>query len=260
MAHVFSKENQSSVATSYQFGDFELFPADRMLKRSGVPIQLQPKAFDALLCLVSRAQHLVSKQELINTLWPSIHVSEANLTNTIVSLRKIFGRDAICTVSKHGYRLELTVTGEPGVKRSTYEKLTRARELTAQRSLESMQMAGDFYWTCLAAEPGVAPAWAGLGRCCWFLDKFAGSSSANADLAQAAFQRAFAIDPDLASAHQFYTFVEVDTGRADEAMSRLIKRLRNHPYEPESFVGLVHVLRFRGLLEQSVEGHKRAEM
>jgi len=258
MAHVFSKENQSSVATSYQFGDFELFPADRMLKRSGVPIQLQSKAFDALLCLVSRAQHLVSKQELINTLWPSIHVSEANLTNTIVSLRKIVGRDAICTVSKHGYRLELTVTGEPGVKRSTYEKLTRARELTAQRSLESMQLARDLYWTCLAEDPGFAPAWAGLGRCCWFLDKFAGSSSANADLAQAAFQRAFAIDPDLASAHQFYTFVQVDTGRADEAMPRLLERLRNHPDEPESFTGLVHVLRFRGLLQQSVEAHKRA--
>jgi hypothetical protein len=87
-----------------------------------------------------------------------------------------------------------------------------------------MQLARDLYWTCLAEDPSFAPAWAGLGRCCWFLDKFAGSSSAIADLAQAAFQRAFAIDPDLASAHQFYTFVEVDTGRADEAMSRLIKR------------------------------------
>jgi DNA-binding winged helix-turn-helix (wHTH) protein len=258
MAQGFSKENQSSVATAYQFGDFELFPIDRMLKRSGVPIRLQPKAFDALLCLVSRAQHLLSKQELIETLWPSIHVSEANLTNIIVGLRKTIGRDAISTVSKHGYRLELPVLGEPGVKRSTYEKFTRARELAAQRSLESMQLARDLYWTCLAEDPGFAPAWAGLGRCCWFLDKFTGSSSANADLAQAAFQRAFAIDPDLAAAHQFYTFVQVDTGRADEAMTRLLQRLRNHPDEPESYSGLVHVLRFRGLLDQSLEAHKRA--
>jgi len=261
MAHGFSKENQSSVATAYQFGDFELFPTDRMLKRSGVPIQLQPKAFDALLCLVSRAQSLVGKQELINTLWPSIHVSEANLTNTIVGLRKIIGRDAISTVSKHGYRLELPVLGEPGVKRPTYEKFVRARDLAAQRSLESMQLARDLYWICLAEEPGFAPAWAGLGRCCWFLDKFtkfASGSSANANLAQAAFQRAFSIDPDLAGAHQFYTFVQVDLGRADEAMSRLLTRLQSHPDEPESFIGLVHVLRFRGLLEQSVEAHRRA--
>jgi DNA-binding winged helix-turn-helix (wHTH) protein len=258
MAQGFSKENQSSVATAYQFGDFELFPADRMLKRSGVPIQLQPKAFDALLCLASRAQHLVSKEELIKTLWPSVHVSEANLTNIIVGLRKIVGRDAIRTVSKHGYRLELPVVGEPGVERSTYEKFVRARELTAQRSLESMHLARDIYWTCLAEDPGFAPAWSGLGRCCWFLEKFSSSSSSNAELAQAAFQRAFAIDPDLASAHQFYTFVQVDTGRADEAMSRLLDRLRNHPNEPESFTGLVQVLRFRGLLEQSIAAHQRA--
>jgi len=258
MTHGFSKENQSSVATAYQFGEFELFPADRMLKRSGVRIPIQPKAFEALLCLVSRAQHLVSKQELINRLWPAIHVSEANLTNTIVGLRKVLGRGAISTVSKYGYRLELPVLGEPGVERSTYEKFARARELAAQRSLESMELARDLYWTCIAEEPGFAAAWAGLGRCCWFMDKFASSSAASADLAQAVFQRAFAIDPDLANAHQFYTFVQVDTGYADKAMTRLLKRLRNHPDEPETYASLVHVLRFRGLLDESAEAHERA--
>ena len=51
-------------------------------------------------------------------LWPDVHVSERNLTNLIVRLRKILGRDAIRTVSKHGYRFELPVSGEPGVKRA----------------------------------------------------------------------------------------------------------------------------------------------
>jgi len=245
MAHGFSKKNQSSVDTAYRFADFELHPSDRLLKRAGVPVPLQPKAFDALLCLVRRAKHLVSKQELIHTLWPSVHVSESNLTNTIVSLRKIVGRDAICTVSKHGYRFELPVEGEPGVARTTYEKFARAKELTAQRSLESMCLARDLYWTCLAEDPSFAAAWAWLGRCCWFLDKFSSSSSANLELAHAAFQRAFALDPDLACAHQFYTFVQVDTGHADEAMSRILGRLERHPGEPESFTSLVQVFRFR---------------
>jgi len=175
-----------------------------------------------------------------------------------VSLRKIVGRNTIRTVSKHGYRFELPVAGEPGVARATYEKFARAKELTAQRSLESMSLARDLYWTCLAEDPSFAPAWAWLGRCCWFFDKFSDSSSANPELAQAAFQRAFALDPDLASAHQFYTFVQVDTGHADEAMSRLFERLERHPGEPESFTSLVQVLRFRGLLQQSVEAHRRA--
>jgi DNA-binding winged helix-turn-helix (wHTH) protein len=258
MAHGFSKKNQSSVDTAYRFADFELYPGDRLLKRAGVTVPLQPKAFDALLCLVLRTEHLVSKQELIHTLWPSVHVSEANLTNIIVSLRKIVGRDAIRTVSKHGYRFELSVVGEPGVARGTYEKFARAKELTVQRSLESMSQARDLYWTCLAEDPTFAAAWAWLGRCCWFLDKFSSGSSTNVDLAQAAFQRAFALDPDLACAHQFYTFVQVDTGRADEAVGRILERLKRHPGEPESFTSLVQVFRFRGLLQQSVEAHARA--
>jgi len=244
--------------TAYRFGAFELFPSDRLLKKEGVAMPLQPKAFDALLCLVNRARHLVSKQELTRTLWPQVHVSQANLTNTIVSLRKIVGRDAIRTVSRHGYSFELTVTGEPGVAQRIYERFVRAKELTAQRSLESMSLARDLYWTCLAEDPGFAPAWAWLGRCCWFLAKFSSGSPAAMELARFALQRAFALDPDLASAHQFYTLVEVDTGHAGDAMHRLFQRLERHPGEPESLAGLVQVLRFCGLLHESIQTHKRA--
>ena len=41
-----------------------------------------------------------------------------------------------------------------------------------KRTLEPMLVARDLYWTCLAENPNFAPAWAWLGRCCWFLDKF----------------------------------------------------------------------------------------
>ena len=258
MTQGFSKKNQSAIETAYRFGDFALYPHDRLLKRGAASIALQPKAFDALLCLVRGAEHMVSKQELRQTLWPDVHVSERNLTNLIVSLRKILGPDAIRTVSKHGYRLELSVSGEPGIRRETYEKFIRARELTTQRSLESMLLARDLYWTCLAENPSFAPAWAWLGRCCWFLDKFTHSSSVVPDLAEAAFQRAFVLDPDLASAHQFYTLLQVDLGRADDAMRRLFERLKHHPTEAEAFSSLVQVLRFRGLLRESVAADSRA--
>jgi DNA-binding winged helix-turn-helix (wHTH) protein len=258
MAQGFSKKNQSAAETAYRFADFALYPGDRLLKRGTASIALQPKAFDALVCLVRGAEHMVSKQELSEALWPDVHVNERNLTNLIVSLRKLLGRDAIRTVSKHGYRFELPVSGEPGVRRQTYEKFVRARELTTQRSLESMLLARDLYWTCLADNPNFAPAWAWLGRCCWFLDKFTHSSSVIPELAEAAFQRAFVLDPDLASAHQFYTLLQVDLGRADEAMRRLLERLKHHPTEAESFSSLVQVLRFRGLLRESVAAHRRA--
>ncbi len=258
MRQRFSNQNQSSVDSAYRFGKFELHPADRLLRRANRAVSLQPRAFDALLCLVRRGQHLVTKQELMSTLWPSVHVSEANLTNLIGALRKIVGRNTIRTVSKHGYRFDFPVLGEPGIRRSAYEKFLRAKELTAQRSLASMHLACNLYWTALAEEPGFAPAWAWLGRCCWFLDKFSSGSQASAELAQAALERAFALDHDLATAHQFYTFIEADTGRATQAISRLLGRLRAHPAEPETFTSLVQVLRFRGLLRQSIRAHQRA--
>ena len=258
MAHRFSKENQSPVEAAYRFADFALYPRDRLLKKSQASIPLQPKAFDALQCLVRKAEHLVSKQELTETLWPDVHVSEANLTNLIVSLRRVLGRDAIRTVSKHGYRFELPVAAEPGVRRKTYEKFIRAKELTTQRSLESMYLARDLYWTCLAEDPSFAPAWAWLGRCSWFLAKFTENAPAGPELAESAFQRAFALDPDLACAHQFYTLFEVDMGRADKALCRLLDRLEHHPAEPESLSGMVQVLRFRGLLPESVQANSEA--
>ena len=258
MAQGFSKENQSTVETAYRFGEFELHPANRLLKQKGKSVALQPKAFDALLCLVRRAEHLVSKEELQEMLWPSVHVSEANLTNTIVSLRKIVGRDAIRTVSKHGYRFEMRVECEPGVARVTYERFARAKELTAQRSLESMTLARE---SVLDVPGGGSELCGGVGVDGEVLLVFGEvwrELGAVKALAEAAFERALAIDPELASAHQFYTLVQVDTGRADAAMDRLMKRLERHPGEPECFAGLVQVLRFRGLLKESEEAHRRA--
>jgi len=74
MEQGFSKKNQSMIETAYRFGDFALYPRDRRLKRGTASIALQPKAFDALLCLVRGAEHMVSKQELRQTLWPDVHV------------------------------------------------------------------------------------------------------------------------------------------------------------------------------------------
>lgn len=258
MAQVFSKDNQTIAENAYRFGSFELSVSSRRLSKAGVPVPLQPKAFDALLCLVRRAKHLVSKAELTKTLWPTVFVSEANLTNIIGALRKIVGHDNISTVSKHGYRFELAVLSEPGLAPATYSKFVRGKELSAHRSIESMAQARDLFWSCVADDPGFAAAWAWLGRCSGFFSKFSEQPSASAALAGSALQRAFAIDPDLAAAHQFYTLVQLDSGGAREAMSRLLARLERHPDEPESLSGLVQVFRYLGLLQESVAAHERA--
>ncbi|HEV2279608.1 MAG TPA: winged helix-turn-helix domain-containing protein [Acidobacteriaceae bacterium] len=269
-AHEISKKNQTAqnqtAATTWRFGEFQLDPGERLLQRNQTAVPLSPKTFDALFCLVSRAGRLVTKDELMQTVWPATFVAEANLTNAIVTLRKVVGRDAIRTVSKHGYRFELPVEGEPGVGRELYQTFNRARELVGHRSIEGVAQAREMLWLCLAENPGFAPAWAWLGRACAILAKFAprtnqvGSHAAgHVDLAHAAFRRAFAIDPDLACAHQFFTSMQTDMGEARHAMQRLGERLRCHPAEPESWAGLVQALRFCGLLDESIEAHRRAK-
>ena len=72
---------------AYRFGEFSLFPSERRLCQNATTVLLPPKAFDAMYLLVRNHGGLVLRQEIIQTLWPDIHVTEANLTNIIVLLR-----------------------------------------------------------------------------------------------------------------------------------------------------------------------------
>lgn len=75
----------------YQFGAFRLDPSERILARDGTRIALPPRAFDTLVVLVERSGHVLSKDELIQTLWPDSFVEENNLTQQISALRRALG-------------------------------------------------------------------------------------------------------------------------------------------------------------------------
>jgi hypothetical protein len=64
----------------YEFGTFRIDAARRQLLLDGAPVVLTAKAFDLLLVLVERGGEVVSKDELMQALWPSTVVIEANLT------------------------------------------------------------------------------------------------------------------------------------------------------------------------------------
>src|SRR5262249_9055933 len=93
----------------YEFGAFRLDAAERVLARNGERILLPPKAFDTLLILVRHSGHILTKDELIKTLWPDSFVEENNLTQQISQLRRVLsdgpdGNSYIETVPKLGYR------------------------------------------------------------------------------------------------------------------------------------------------------------
>jgi TolB-like protein/tetratricopeptide (TPR) repeat protein len=89
----------------YEFGPFRLEPAERQLRREGRPVPLTPKAFDTLHVLVASGGRALSKDELMENLWPDTSVAEATLAQNIFAVRKALG-EAHCieTVPKFGYR------------------------------------------------------------------------------------------------------------------------------------------------------------
>jgi TolB-like protein/DNA-binding winged helix-turn-helix (wHTH) protein/Tfp pilus assembly protein PilF len=112
----------------YAFAEFSLDPQNRVVRRSGATVPLTPKAFDLLLVLVQNAGRIVSKDELMKTVWPDSFVEESNLTQTVFMVRKALDETAdrryILTAQGQGYRFlvpvkEGTVDGPKGGPQGT---------------------------------------------------------------------------------------------------------------------------------------------
>jgi DNA-binding winged helix-turn-helix (wHTH) protein/TolB-like protein/Tfp pilus assembly protein PilF len=98
----------------YNFDSFRVDPTERVLLRDGKPISLSPKVFDTLLALVERSGHIVSKDQLVEIVWPDVFVEENNLTQYVAAARRALGDNRqeqryIETVPKRGYRFAPSV-------------------------------------------------------------------------------------------------------------------------------------------------------
>jgi DNA-binding winged helix-turn-helix (wHTH) protein/pimeloyl-ACP methyl ester carboxylesterase len=104
----------SAVGGAYRFGPFHLDVRERRFSRGGKVIPLRLKVFDTLLVLVENAGRLVTKQELLDAVWPETTVEENNLNHNVSVLRKALGEKAtsqqyIETVPRVGYRFAASV-------------------------------------------------------------------------------------------------------------------------------------------------------
>lgn len=93
----------------YEFGAFRVDTKKRLLLRDEAGVPLAPKAFDTLLLLIESNGELVTKQDLMERLWPDTFVEEGSLTRNIYILRKALGDSPvnhryIVTVPGQGYR------------------------------------------------------------------------------------------------------------------------------------------------------------
>ena len=93
----------------YEFGPFRVDAEKERLLRGDEPVPLMPKTFQILLVLIRNKKDVVTKDELMKSVWPDTFVEEANLSRNIFLLRKALGEGPqdhhyILTVPGRGYR------------------------------------------------------------------------------------------------------------------------------------------------------------
>ena len=99
-------------AVIYRFGRFQMNAREGLLLREGEIVPLTPKIFEMLLLLVQNNGRMLSKDEIMETIWADSFVEETNLTSNISRLRKILhagGEQYIETFPKRGYRFRAEV-------------------------------------------------------------------------------------------------------------------------------------------------------
>jgi len=98
----------------YRFDDFVVDPEAWRLTRAGREIHLDPVVLKLLIYLIANKDRLVTRQELMDTVWGDTVISESALTKAVARLRKALGDDAAThryleTVHAQGYRFIASV-------------------------------------------------------------------------------------------------------------------------------------------------------
>src|SRR5579871_1856093 len=93
----------------YAFEAFVLDPSRRVLTHAGDPVSLTPTLFDTLLYLVEHPGEVVTRDQLLDAIWPRKTVDTANVSQTIFTLRRALSAAGapdplIATAPGAGYR------------------------------------------------------------------------------------------------------------------------------------------------------------
>ena len=145
----------------FEFDGFRLETGERRLSKDGRPVPLASRTFDLLHALVEKNGHLLTKEELYQSVWADRIVEESNLSVQISAIRKALGESErgphyIDTVKGHGYRFVADVRSlgdvrdEIVVESETFSRLVveheeivgRNRQVTGYRHTRAVAIAG----------------------------------------------------------------------------------------------------------------------
>ncbi|HEY0802876.1 MAG TPA: transcriptional regulator [Steroidobacteraceae bacterium] len=111
----FSGSSAIASGSQYEFGSYRLDVQSGMLFREGERVALSPKVAELLLSLVQAAGRVLTREQLLQQVWPDAVIEEGSLSSHISMLRKALGmgpngQDFIETLPKRGYRFAAPVT------------------------------------------------------------------------------------------------------------------------------------------------------
>ncbi len=128
------KFESQCVSNPCKFDEFEVLPLQRKVLKNGAPVALGARAFDLLSCLIAGRDRVVSKNDLIDAVWPGLVVTENNLNVQILALRRQFGPQVALTVAGKGFRFGFAmtdgVTDKRAALRSPLERRTKQTRRT----------------------------------------------------------------------------------------------------------------------------------
>jgi len=149
----------------YRFDDFLADPETWRLTRGGQEIHLEPVVLELLIYLIAHRERLVTRQELMDTVWGDTVISESALTKAVARLREALDDDPATpryleTVRTKGYRFvadveEIERQGGPGLpSRKTYARTANRSLLLAAAAMVALVIMGVLW---LRTPPHEAP-------------------------------------------------------------------------------------------------------
>lgn len=158
---------QQQAEQIFSFAEFELDAGHRRLRRDGELVTLHAKAFDLLVFLVENAGRVVTRDEILATVWDGQVVEEANLTVQISALRKILNEQKtaprfLVTVPGKGYKFIANVQTDEAI---VIENHSLARIFVEEESEETENQINQHQRAPQAANlPGLAKIFPRLNR------------------------------------------------------------------------------------------------
>ena len=235
-----------------RFAPFAIDSQRHVLTRDDEDVALSPHLVDILMHLVERAGEIASKDTLLETFWPDVHVTENTLTRAIADIRKALGDDAgepefIQTVARRGYRFVGTVDRSTDTRAAVpgsqppaaaalddpYREWVRGRMSLEALDRSRLPEAIAAFEHAVAATPDDAPAHAGLANACFL--QFEATRAHNAPsrdpLTRAIThaRRACELDPRLGEAWATLAFVLMAAGQSEEAYAAARRATRLEP-------------------------------